>query len=164
MARKKKTRRKAAKPTTTEPQTMAADNGVSTESVSGYWKEVLKSNPRLIAERSNDELYEIYLKDHPDEKEVPQGVKNGLSNVKSIMRKASKGRRKRGRPSKADLAAAAAQTMVRPARAPSRSLETLEDRIDDCLSLAKSLGQPALESVVAALKKARNQVIIQMGG
>ena len=42
-------------------------------------------------------------------------------------------------------------------------IQILEERIDDCLALAKSYNQDKLESVVQALRKARNQVIMQQG-
>ena len=133
------------------------------ETVSGYWKQVFAEHPHLVRERSNEELYQIYLRDHPGETEVPKGAKNGLSNVKSQLRKERKnGRRKRGRPKGSGNGASAPAAAARPAR-PARSLETLEEHIDECLSLAKSLGQDALEPVVHALRKARNLVIMQEG-
>jgi hypothetical protein len=161
MPRKKKTSPEGERPSTPveENDSMAKDN-VADETVSGYWKKVFAEHPRLVHERSNEELFTIYLKDHPDLSEVPKGVKNGLSNVKSTLRKSRKnGRRKRGRP-KGDAAAPAAP---RPARAPGRGLEALEEQIDECLRAARGLGNDKLDPVIQALRKARNQVVI-LGG
>jgi hypothetical protein len=45
------------------------------ETVSGYFRRIFKENPRLLKERSNDELLKRWLADHPGHKEVPQTVK-----------------------------------------------------------------------------------------
>src|SRR5262249_5848463 len=68
------------------------------ESIQGYFRQVIKENPKLLKERSNEELYRRWLADHPGHDEVPDRVKSGLQNLKSMLRKKLK---KRGRPKKA---------------------------------------------------------------
>jgi len=140
---------------------------VAGDNISQYWKGVLGAHPELLWQRSNDELYRIYLTDHPGESTVPKNVTQGLSNVKSILRKrdAKKGKGRKGR-RKARAAAengAAAPAPARAARTPARGLQQLEEHIDDCLNLAKNLGQESLEPVIQALRRVRNQVIFQQG-
>ena len=55
---------------------------------------------------------------------------------------------------------AAAAPVRRPA---ARGLESLEERIDDCLTLARSLDRDGLEAVIDLLRKARNGVVVQQG-
>jgi hypothetical protein len=126
------------------------------ESVSGYFRKVFAEKPKLLRGRSNKELLERWLQDHPGHKEVPARVKANLSNVKSVLRKKA---RKGGRPKKAVAAAtpaAANSAAVSP-------LEGLEEQIDDCLSLAKSLDRHRLGHVISLLRQARNIVVWQEG-
>src|SRR5271156_4199056 len=103
------------------------------ENVSGYFRAIFKESPKLLKDRSNDELLKRWLADHPKEKEVPTRVKQGLANLKSILR--SKGRKKaaRAEPAAAETVAVAMVHKVR-----SGSLDTLEERIDDALTLART--------------------------
>src|SRR4051794_29512653 len=57
------------------------------ESVAGYFRKIFAQNPRLLKERSNEELFRRWLADHPDHTEVPEKVKTGLQNIKSVLRK-----------------------------------------------------------------------------
>jgi hypothetical protein len=123
------------------------------ESVAGYFRKVFAENPRLLRGRSNKELLDRWLQDHPGHKEVPAKVKANLSNVKSVLRKKA---RKGGRPKKAAVAPAASSSEVSP-------LERLEERIDDCLSFAKSLDRRQLGHVISLLRQARNIVVWQEG-
>jgi hypothetical protein len=134
-----------------------ANNGA--ETVSGYFRRVFKENPRLLKTRSNDELLNAWLADHPGEKEVPQRVKQNLANVKSVLRK--KGH-KRGRRPKEEQPQAVAMAHA-PAKKPSRGLEHLEEQIDDCLTVAKQMGREGLEHVIRLLRQARNAVVWKLG-
>ena len=116
------------------------------QNVSRYFKQLLRARPELLEERSNDAIYSIWLADHPGHKEVPKKVQQGLSNVKSILRKEmgtkSPRRRKgkRGRKAKAKVAIlsnGAAPAAVRAPRGSTKELEALELLIDDCLVLAQ---------------------------
>src|SRR5438128_11243131 len=63
------------------------------ETVSGYFRRLFRENPKLLRSGSNKETVERWLQDHPTDKEMPQRAKYILSNVKSVLRK--KGRRKK---------------------------------------------------------------------
>ena len=87
------------------------------ESISGYFKRLLEERPDLLWERSNEELLNRWLADHPGETEVPLNVKQGLSNTKSSLRnggkKKRKGKGKRGK-AKAGATAGNGATPARP--------------------------------------------------
>jgi hypothetical protein len=121
---------------TLAPQTDGLNDRPEGETVSGYFRKIFKENPRLLKERSNDDLLRRWLADHPDHKDVPQRVKNNLANVKSILRKK---RRKGGRP-KSEQPSAAVSEIATKKVAP-KGLEALEEQIDECLDLAKRLGR-----------------------
>lgn len=147
------------KPKQTANQTGPSANG--TETVAGYFRRVFAENPRLLEERSNDALYQQWLRDHPGHTEVPQSVKNSLQNIKSVLRhqKPKKGRRAQPAP----VAAAEAAPLPRP-KVPARSLEELEGMIDECLFVARGLDAEGLRSVIDLLRSARNGVILQARG
>ena len=132
-------------------------------SVSGYFKAIFKENPGLLKSTSNEDIFARWLKDHPGEKEVPDRVKGILFNVKSKLRK--KLGAKRGRPRKE----AQPNNAVQPAevapirRVPLRGLEAVEERIDNCLTLARSLDRDGLEAVIHLLRKARHGVVVKQG-
>src|SRR5262245_7284973 len=132
-------------------------------SVSGYFKAIFKENPSLVKSTSNEDIFARWLKDHPGEKEVPDRVKSILFNVKSNLRKTL--RAKRGRPRKEAQPTGEGQPAeVAPMRRPAiRGLESLEERIDGCLTLARSLDREGLEAVIDLLRRARNGVVVQQG-
>src|SRR5882724_1918688 len=112
------------------------------ETISGYFRKVFAENPTLLDSRSNDELFARWLRDHPGEKEVPEKVRQNLSNIKSVLRKQK--RRKPGRPKGSGQST---QVAAAPAEAPKKvikGLDTLEEHIDDCLSHAKQLDREGL--------------------
>jgi hypothetical protein len=129
------------------------------ETVSGYFRKIFKENPRLLKERSNDELLRRWLADHPGHREVPQTVKNNLANVKSVLRK--KMRKRGGRPKSEQLVAAVGE-VARP-KVAARGLEALEEQIDECLTFAKHLDREGLADVIGLLRRARNAVVWKAG-
>ena len=136
----------------------ASSNG---ESISAYFRKVFDENPKLLKTRSNQELYDRWLQDHPGETKVPEKVRQNLSNVKSVLRKKS---RKRGRRKTATEAADTAVFATAPAvRKLSKGLDLLEEQIDDCLSMAKQLDREGLANVISMLRRARNEVVWKMG-
>ena len=145
-------------------ETAPASQGRSSngENVAGYFRPIFRDNPKLLKERSNEELYQRWLKDHPGESEVPLKVKQCLSNLKSVLRK-SHG--KAGRPKK-DKQPAQEVVRTEPSR-PSgsllRQLELLEQQIDEALALAKHIDRENLEDVIRYLRAARNRVVVLMG-
>ena len=44
-----------------------------------------------------------------------------------------------------------------------RGFESLEEQIDECLTLAKNLDREGLSSVINLLRRARNEVVWKMG-
>jgi hypothetical protein len=131
------------------------------ETVSGYFRRVFGENPKWLATRSNDEVLARWLKDHAGETEVPEKVRQNLSNVKSNLRKAD--RMKPGKPKKESRRA---EPTAAVAAAPSKGvhgLESLEEQIDECMTLAKNLDREGLSSVINLLRRARNEVVWIMG-
>jgi hypothetical protein len=146
-------KRKAAQ----APAGQAKANGGT---VSGYFRKVFAESPGLLDSRSNDELLQRWLKDHPGETEVPKNVKVGLQNIKSVLR--SKSRRKKAR------AAAAAGTVAQVGQrvevgVKKNKLEALEERIDNTLMFARGLDEEGLHDVISHLRRARNEVVWKMG-
>ena len=103
---------------------------------------------------------------------MPRNVKANLQNVKSVLRQQAR-KRKGGRPRKAVGTAAApngplaAPELARSGgvsdgAAPS-ALERLEERIDDCLVMARGIDAQGLRDVVAYLRRARNAVVWKQG-
>ena len=153
-----------AKRTQTADAAAGQDNGkAGGETVSGYFRRVFAENPKWLGTRSNDDVLARWLKDHPGETAVPEKVRQNLSNVKSLLRKTH--RKKPGRPKnesplrRADLRACARCA----ARRGARGLESLEEQIDECLTLAKNLDREGLSSVINLLRRARNEVVWKMG-
>ena len=130
------------------------------ESIQGYFRNIFHEKPKLLKERSNEELLAHWRADHPNEKEVPQRVKTGLANLKSVLR--SKGRKKKA--AKAARVGSASPLASKPRLLPLKSkLETLEEQIDECLTYSRSLDREGLEDVITHLRKARNAVVWKMG-
>jgi|SRR5665213_1778721 len=147
-----------AKRSQTTQAATGQDNGQPEgENISGYIRRVFKENPKWLGTRSNDEILARWLKDHPGEKEVPERVKKNLSNVKSLLR--NKLRKKSGKPKKESQPA---EPTPAP-RSAARGLETLEEQLDECLTLAKNLDREGLSSVINLLRRARNEVVWKMG-
>ena len=138
------------------------ENGQSGgETVSGYFRRMFGENPKWLATRSNDEVLARWLKDHPGETEVPKQIKQNLSNVKSLVRQAH--RKKPGRPKNESRAAEPTAALAAAPRRGVRGLESLEEHIDECLTLAKNLDREGLSSVIKLLRRARNEVVWKMG-
>ena len=152
-----------AKGTQTTHAVTGQDNGQPEgENISGYIRRLFKENPKWLATRSNDEILARWLKDHPGEKEVPHRVKKNLSNVKSLLRQARG--KKPGEPKQeSQLAGPTAATSAAAPRKGVRGLETLEEQLDECLTLAKNLDREGLSSVINLLRRARNEVVWKMG-
>ncbi len=139
---------------------MAKRTQTAGEGITAYFRRVFEENPKWLDARSNDEVVARWLKDHPGEKEAPGRVKKNLANVKSELRK--KLRKKPGRPKNENVSAEPTAAAAVP-RKGVRGLETLEDQIDECLTLAKNLDREGLSSVINLLRRARNEVVWKMG-
>ena len=138
----------------------SAQQDGGSESIMGYFRPILEANPKYLKKRRNSELYDLWLRDHPDHQEVPEQVRNGLSNLKSVLRK-KLGQRK-GKPG--PKPAAATEGTTAPARRLLRGmpgqLERLEEQIDECLARAKQFEAEGLGEVSQLLRRARNRVVV----
>jgi hypothetical protein len=131
------------------------------ESTQGYFKRILKENPKLLKGRSNQELLDRWKADHPGQ-DLSNSVKADLQNAKSVLRSRRRRRRKAPQGDGQPLAPDPARPSARPATPP-HGLEKLEEQIDDCLALAKHTDREGLESVIRLLHRARNEVVWKMG-
>ena len=138
-------------------------DGPETESVAGYFRKVFRENPKLLKERSNDELYRRWLADHPGHKEVPAKVKTGLQNIKSVLR-AKRSKKKAAKQGPAAARPQAAVSPQAPRRLSAKGLQRLEEHIDEVLGLARGLDREGLQDVIAILRRARNAVVRRGGG
>lgn len=139
---------------------MAARRGRPRKTTSGYFRTIFEEQPALLDGRSNEELINRWKTDHPrhTEKELRK-VKGNLANVKSLMRRKDRvEKRGPGRPP--GRGSALMGNFVGGGRA---SMPHLEEHIDDCLAMAKSLDRAGLEDVIKTLRHARNLVVWKMG-
>lgn len=128
--------------------------------ISGYFRQVFEEQPDLLKTKSNDAILAKYREDHglaPDA-ELDKSIKNGLANVKSVLRK-----KKRLRGRRKEAAAIAAGETPRAAVRSGTKMESLEEAIDDCLTLARTLDREGLATVIKHLRAARNEVVWRMG-
>ena len=139
-------------------ETNAAGAAQGKETIAGYFRNVFKEHPRLLWERSNDKVFQRWLDDHPGHAEVPKDVRTGLQNIKSVLRK-----EKGGKKGKRQHAAEEVEAKPAARRVPVKSLEMLEEQIDEILALAKNTDRDALGDVIGLLRKARNAVV-RLGG
>ncbi|HEV3117949.1 MAG TPA: hypothetical protein VGY58_12915 [Gemmataceae bacterium] len=144
---------------TTQGKERPAQPPTGQENISGYFRKLFAENPKLLKTRSNQEVLERWLTDHPGKRKVPERVKQSLSNVKSILRKKL---RKRGRKAAATEAASAVESVPQLQVVP-LGLEALEIQIDDVLTVARTLDREGLESVINHLRRARNEVVWKLG-
>jgi hypothetical protein len=149
----------AKKTSTTAAQQPNGQAG--TETVAGYFRKLFDENPQWLKERSNQVLLDRWLQDHPDKKSVPERVKQNLANIKSVLRKQL--RKKGGRKKKEAQPAEATTPPVQVPRKHVRGLESLEERIDACLDMARRMDAEGLSSVIDHLRRARNEVVWKLG-
>ncbi len=149
-----------AKKTQTKPA-QQGNGQAGTETVAGYFRKLFEENPSWLKERSNQALLDRWLQDHPDQKAVPERVKQNLANLKSVLRK--KLRKKPGRPKKETQPAETTAAPVEAPRKNVRRLESLEERIDACLDMARGLDAEGLSGVIGHLRRARNEVVWRLG-
>ncbi len=159
MAKKKTAPTKPGEASTPAP----AQDG---ETTGGYFRRILRKNPRLLRGRSNQEILDHWLADHPGHTEVPKNIKAHLSTVKSTMRskkrKKAARRAEEGQPGATGHTATQVAPVARKATADDK-LEGLELQIDECLSLAKQLDREGLHDVIQLLRRARNAVVWKLG-
>jgi hypothetical protein len=133
------------------------------ESTQGYFKRILKENPKLLKGRSNEELLKRWSGDHAGQEltnQIRVGLQNAKSGLRSKRRKRRASKQENGQPEAATVHPLA--KAAKPATS-SHKLEVLEEQIDDCLSLAKTLDREGLGDVIKLLRSARNKVVWTMG-
>jgi hypothetical protein len=131
------------------------------ESIQGYFKRILKENPKLLKGRSNEELLKRWSDDHGGQ-QPSNSVRVGLQNAKSSLRSKRRKRRAAKTENGQPQAAAATHPLAKPAKT-AHKLEALEEQIDDCLSMAKHLDRDGLGEIIKLLRHARNKVVWTMG-
>ena len=133
------------------------------ENVSAYFRSVFEENPTLLKTRSNAEVLDRWLADHPGARVVPGRVKRLLFQVKAWMRRKSRLKRRKASPAPELVPAVSGVAPTPSTRLVRKELEALEEQIDDCLSLAKHLDREGLGEIICLLRHARNKVVWQMG-
>lgn len=129
------------------------------ESTSGYFRTIFEERPELLEGKSNEELINRWMADHPTHTEKQlRKTKANLANLKSVLRKQSRQGKGigRGRPS-------ASSGMVATPSVRRSPMEHLEEHIDECLTEARNLDREGLESIIKLLRRARNEVVWKMG-
>jgi hypothetical protein len=154
-----------AKPGRKPKQPTAGGNGAQVankaagESVSGYFRTVFREHPKLLRTRSNQDILQRWLADHPGHTEVPEKVKQILSNVKSILRNKRRQRKSAVHAEPGQPSSIAPVTAKRPVH----RLEALEVKIDECLADARELDAEGLVTAIQHLRRARNEVVWKLG-
>ena len=141
---------------------MANKTKSPSENIQGYFRVIFQENPKLLKKRSNEQLYERWLKDHPGEKEVPVNVRQSLSNLKSILRHRRKVRRQLKNADSSSLTNGT-HPPIESFKASDRGLLHLEGQIDEALAFAKHLDAAGLDDIIRLLRTARNRIIVRMG-
>jgi hypothetical protein len=149
----------------TQVDSVPISNGaVHGETTAGYFRRIFTENSKLLKERSNEAILTRWLADHPDENEVPQTVKNNLSNLKSILRSKKRAKvARRAEEAQPDARMPMSAVPVARTATGTTKLDDLELQIDECLILAKQVDRAGLESVIHHLRRARNEVVWKIG-
>lgn len=128
----------------------------SEESKAGWFRKVFTERPDWLDGKSNKEVRERWVKEHPPHTTMPADVQNAMGNVKSLMRRDV---REEGR-DKGAKRGSVAHAVEGPKL---RGLPALEVSIDESIILASNLDRAGLENVIRLLRKARNEVVIKIG-
>jgi len=140
---------------TNGPNTSGGPGG---ETMQGYFRQLFREHPEWVKPRSNERIYQRWHQDHPGHTEVPKQWQNALTNVKSHLRRKGKGKGKGRRVGRPPAAVTPRARSAGP-KPPARTLLELEEKIDDCLLVARTAGGDALEHIADQLRRVRNAVI-----
>jgi hypothetical protein len=121
------------------------------ETPTAYFRRVFHEDRSLLRAETNQPILDRRLKDHPDQKEVPANIKGILHTIKSRLRQ----KRQQQRTERATVAVY---------RRSENSLAQLEERIDDCLAVARAMDAEGHSEVIDRLRTARNAVVRMAGG
>jgi len=126
--------------------------------ISSFFRPIFEAEPALLDLASNADLIKRWTDANPRHTERDlKRVKQNLANLKSQMRK--KNQDKGGKGKKA-AGAARATNAVHGGRP---TMGRLEEYIDECLTIAKTLDRTGLGDVIELLHEARNEVVWKMG-
>lgn len=128
------------------------------ESTSAKLTRLFEADVELLRMREYDGLKAAWEKAFPG-KPFTVGHRQIAANIKSRLRKQHGMRKRRSKH------AAAGSDNGAPAMKPLRPalLVPLEERIDECLMLARGAGREQLSDVIRSLKRARNLLIVMIG-
>ncbi len=141
---------------------MARTSSSTGQSPFAYFRVKFRENPHLLEKKNNDEMFDMYRKDHglSEDDDIPKKVKDALANTKSQEKKKLReggGTTTSGRGRGRGPGKPRATTGGSP-----RGLEKLEEQIDECLHIVRSMGREDMDPIVQSLKQARNLVIWKM--
>ena len=128
----------------------------SGKSQSSIFREYFQRHPELLDSPSNEKIYEMFAKDHPD-MPLTEAIKGVCANVKSSEKKKRKTRTAGG----GGTWTAAGVNRATAVAATMSPLEALEESIDACLSMAKQ-DRDGLADVIRHLRRARNLVSFKL--
>jgi hypothetical protein len=123
-------------------------------SLSSWINKVYDERPELLEASENDEIVEVFKKQFPrrtSAKNITR-LRQNVNNVKSQ-------RKRKGAKGGSAGRAAAPVAAVRQSRGTGGTMQRLEERIDDVLSMARGLGSEGLGDVIQSLRAARNAVV-----
>lgn len=136
-------------------------------STSGTFKKYFTEKPELLQVTSLDEVINRYKQEHPNVEVTPplrQIAANIKSTMKRKMRLSANGstKKKRGRPKGSTKAATHTGAVAAAPHTSNATLERLEDRIDECVALAKEIDRRGLIHVIRLLRRALNGVVVRI--
>jgi hypothetical protein len=140
------------------------------DTATSYFRAIFKENRQLLKSKSNDEILDRWLADHPWEREVPVNVKYILATVKSVLRHRHHKKMKDMKLGQAGgllahrvVISRAASQVVDGVNDRTQALEKLEEQIGECMRLARSLDKKKLANAIVLLRRARHEVVWQLG-
>src|SRR5262249_15864248 len=128
------------------------------ETMTGYFRKILADNPKLLNKRSNKELFQRWMDDHPGHEKVPPQVKVAASNAKTAEKQKRKKRKKTTHLAASASGEAGNGTRPSAPKPSAKVLQSLEEQIDNCIAFAKNLDPQGLEEVIQSLRHARNEI------
>ncbi len=146
--------------------------------ISGYFRQLFAEKPEWLKETSNDAILERYRTDHglPPGAALDQSIKSNLANIKSVLRKQSRGPRQTAPANRVGRVNGAMETQTASPMQSTRTgnkLEPLEEMIDNCRDLAKSIDRDGLTDpsidrqglaeVLKGLRRCQNKIVWMIG-
>jgi len=124
-------------------------------SLLGIFKQYFSDHPEWLRTRSNDDVMAQFSKDHP-KIAADKRAKQAMFNAKNHMKKGKKGRLGR-RQKVAEITAA-----MKEPQASNGALQILENHVDDCLAMARTIGHEAIRDIINHLHRARNMLVLKI--